>query len=122
MSYIDVATLLPVHLCRDNEGQLWIYKSRVKITVAKETCTSNVPLFAPAVAILEKYKGWDPENPDGPCLPVPSNQKMNEYLKEIAVLCRINKRLTVHIARHCKLAYLLKNNKLQIGNLTWLTI
>lgn len=25
---------------------------------------------------------------------------MNEYLKEIAVLCRINKRLTVHVARH----------------------
>ena len=100
MSYIDVATLLPVHLCRDNEGQLWIHKSRVKITDAKETCTSNVPLLAPAVAILEKYKGWDPENSDGPCLPVPSNQKMNEYLKEIAVLCRINKRLTVHVARH----------------------
>lgn len=100
MSYIDVSTLLPVHLCRDNKGQLWIHKSRVKITTAKETCTSNVPLLAPAVAILEKYKGWDPNNPDGPCLPVPSNQKMNEYLKEIAVLCRINKRLTVHVARH----------------------
>ena len=100
MSYIDVSTLLPVHLCRDNKGQLWIHKSRVKITTAKEICTSNVPLLAPAVAILEKYKGWDPNNPDGPCLPVPSNQKMNEYLKEIAVLCRINKRLTVHVARH----------------------
>ena len=25
---------------------------------------------------------------------------MNEYLKEIATLCRINKRLTVHVARH----------------------
>ena len=100
MSYIDVSTLLPVHLCRDNKGQLWIHKSRVKITTAKESCTSNVPLLAPAVAILEKYKGWDPNNPDGPCLPVPSNQKMNEYLKEIAVLCRINKRLTVHLGRH----------------------
>ena len=100
MSYIDVSTLLPAHLCRDNKGQLWIHKSRVKITAAKETCTSNVPLLAPAVAVLDKYKGWNPDNPDGPCLPVPSNQKMNEYLKEIATLCRINKRLTVHTARH----------------------
>lgn len=100
MSYIDVSTLLPIHLYRDNKGQLWIHKSRVKITAAKETCTSNVPLLAPAVAILDKYKGWNPDNPDGPCLPVPSNQKMNEYLKEIATLCRINKRLTVHVARH----------------------
>lgn len=100
MSYIDVRTLLPAHLCRDNYGQLWIHKSRVKVTVAKETCTSNVPLLAPAITILEKYKGWNPDNPDGPCLPIPSNQKMNEYLKEIATLCRINKRLTVHAARH----------------------
>ena len=100
MSYIDVSTLLPIHLYRDNKGQLWIHKSRVKITAAKETCTSNVPLLAPAVAILDKYRGWNPDNPDGPCLPVPSNQKMNEYLKEIATLCRINKRLTVHVARH----------------------
>lgn len=75
MSYIDVSTLLPVHLCRDNKGQLWIHKSRVKITAAKETCTSNVPLLAPAVAILDKYRGWNPDNPDGPCLPVPSNQR-----------------------------------------------
>ena len=102
MSYIDVSTLLPTHLCRDNKNQLWIHKSRVKVTAAKETCTSNVPLLAPAVAILDKYKGWDSDNPDGPCLPVPSNQKMNEYLKEIATLCRINKRLTVHQARHNK--------------------
>ena len=100
MSYIDVSTLLPTHLCRDNKNQLWIHKSRVKVTAAKETCTSNVPLLAPAVDMLDKYKGWDSDNPDGPCLPVPSNQKMNEYLKEIATLCRINKRLTVHVARH----------------------
>ena len=33
-------------------------------------------------------------------LPVPSNQKMNEYLKEIADLCGIEKKLTSHIARH----------------------
>lgn len=25
---------------------------------------------------------------------------MNEFLKEIATLCRVNKRLTVHVARH----------------------
>ncbi len=33
-------------------------------------------------------------------LPVLSNQKMNNYLKEIADLCGINKELTFHIARH----------------------
>ena len=33
-------------------------------------------------------------------LPVPSNQKFNAYLKEIADLCGITKKLTVHIGRH----------------------
>lgn len=33
-------------------------------------------------------------------LPVPCNQKMNSYLKEIADLCLIKKNLTTHTARH----------------------
>ena len=33
-------------------------------------------------------------------LPVPSNQKMNNYLKEVADLCGITKNLTFHTARH----------------------
>jgi len=33
-------------------------------------------------------------------LPILSNQKMNQYLKEIADACQIDKYLTFHIARH----------------------
>lgn len=33
-------------------------------------------------------------------LPVNSNQRFNSYLKEIADLCGINKKITTHIARH----------------------
>ena len=33
-------------------------------------------------------------------LPIVSNQKMNAYLKEIADICNISKRLTTHVARH----------------------
>ena len=33
-------------------------------------------------------------------MPVDSNQRYNGYLKEIAVLCGINKHLTTHTARH----------------------
>ena len=33
-------------------------------------------------------------------LPVPCNQKMNSYLKEIADLCLKKKNLTTHPARH----------------------
>ena len=100
LSYIDVKTLCPAHLYKDNEGKLWIHKARVKITTHKESCTCNVPLLEPALVILKKYKNWNPEDSEGPCFPIPSNQKMNEFLKEIATLCRVNKRLTVHVARH----------------------
>jgi site-specific recombinase XerD len=33
-------------------------------------------------------------------LPKISNQKINEYLKEISDLCQINKKLTHYVARH----------------------
>ena len=33
-------------------------------------------------------------------LPVHSNQKMNEYLKELADICGITKNLSMHVARH----------------------
>jgi site-specific recombinase XerD len=32
--------------------------------------------------------------------PVKSNQKINEYLKEIQILCGIDKDITFHMARH----------------------
>lgn len=37
---------------------------------------------------------------DTKLFPMPSNQKVNEYLKEIASICNINKNLTFHTARH----------------------
>lgn len=33
-------------------------------------------------------------------LPIKSNQKSNDYLKEVAAICWIDKRLTTHTARH----------------------
>ena len=33
-------------------------------------------------------------------LPIPSNKKLNAYLKELADICGITTRLTFHIARH----------------------
>ena len=37
---------------------------------------------------------------DGKLFPVLTNQKTNSYLKEIADLCGIKKKLTFHLARH----------------------
>jgi site-specific recombinase XerD len=43
-------------------------------------------------------------------LKVKSNQKYNEYLKELADLCDIDMKLTTHIARHTFIVYLLNKH------------
>lgn len=53
-----------------------------------------------ALEIIEKYEDHPKCIYEDAVLPVPSNQKMNAYLKEIADLCGVRKELTFHIAQH----------------------
>ena len=70
--------------------------------------TASIRLLDIPIAILKKYKG---KLPDGKLLPVISNQRVNDYLKEIAAMCGINKKLTFHMARHsCATSVLLAND------------
>lgn len=71
----------------------------------------NIPLLRPALRILEKYAEYRAAT--GRLLPVPSNQKMNAYLKELATLCGVAKNLTTHCARHWHQKYLLNDRYLQ---------
>ncbi|MFK1776620.1 site-specific integrase, partial [Bacteroides fragilis] len=57
-----------------------------------------------------KYKD---KLPNGMILPIISNQKVNDYLKEIASICGINKNLTFHVASHSVFSFFLKINSLQ---------
>ena len=50
--------------------------------------------------IIEKYKKNDYCKTHNRLLPMNSNQRYNAYLKEIADLCGIKKKLTTHTARH----------------------
>ena len=94
-AFVDVEHLTPKDVVKGIDGSIWIYTNR------KKTGTqSNVPLLQPALDILEKYKEHKYCISQEKLLPVKSNQKMNAYLKEIADLCGIQKRLTMHIARH----------------------
>jgi len=94
LAFIDVKNLLYEDI-EEKNGMLWIKKKRQK---TKNWC--NVPLLAPAVNIMNKYKDNAICLKTGLVLPVMSNQKMNAYLKEIADLCEINKNLSTHTARH----------------------
>ena len=89
LSYIDIKTLLPEHIERDNEGRIWIKKRRVKTGVL-----SRIPLLPMAKMILDKYKGGER------MLPIQDPADINKYLKDIAILCNINKRITFHTSRH----------------------
>lgn len=60
----------------------------------------KLPLLEEAKRILEKYEEDSHNVNTNELLPVFSDQKINKYLKEIAILCKIKKNLTFHVARH----------------------
>lgn len=95
LAFIDVQQLAPEHIVRDNNGNLWIRKPRQK---TKNMC--NIPLLDIPQEILRKYADHPTCRKKGVLLPVPCNQKMNSYLKEIADICMIRKNLTTHTFRH----------------------
>lgn len=89
LSYIDIKTLDSKHFETDGEGRIWIKKHRVKTGVL-----SRVPLLPMAKMILDKYKGGKH------LIPIQDPSDINKYLKDIAILCGINKRITFHTSRH----------------------
>ena len=111
LAFIDVYNLRPEHVSENNNGNLWIVKPREK---TNNLC--NIPLLSIPKQILEKYK----DNPycmdKGTLLPVPCNQKMNSYLKEIADLCGIRKNLTTHTARHSFASVIALANNVSLPN------
>ena len=89
LSYIDIKTLAPEHFEKDSAGRIWIKKRRIKTGVL-----SRIPLLPIAKLILDKYKGGEK------LLPIQDPADINKYLKDIAILCGINKRICFHTSRH----------------------
>jgi len=94
LAFIDVFNLTENEIRKAYDNQYWIMTERVK---TKEIV--NVPLLEVPLAIIEKYRNNKKYKGDK-LLPVSSNQKMNEYLKEIATICNVKKNLSTHIGRH----------------------
>lgn len=92
LAYIDLKHLSADMLRRWPDGNLWIDTKRQKTDVPVHVRLLDIP-----IRLIEKYGGTT----EGDLLfPVPSNQKVNAYLKEIASVCGIDKDLTFHMARH----------------------
>lgn len=92
LAYIDVRALKPENIVPLNRVE-WIMSKRIKTGTP-----INVVLFEGAKLIVKKYEG--DRRCKGHLFPILCNQKMNQYLKEIAASCGINKNLTFHMARH----------------------
>lgn len=88
LAYNEMSKLESKHIEIGFDGMQWI-----KMIRDKTNKLVSVPLLPKAILILEKYQ----ENIL--LLPIISNQQFNSYLKEIADIVGIEKRLTHHIAR-----------------------
>ena len=92
LSYCDVKSLTKGHIKKIGDTE-FIIKDRLQTKVE-----ADIPLIAPAQFIINKYKEVHTE--DKPFMPIISNQKINQYLKEIANKLNIKTKLTYHVARH----------------------
>lgn len=110
LAYIDAYQLKKTDIKKGVDGNLWIMSER-----QKTNSTTNVPLLPQALKVIEKYKEHPLCIQRGTVLPVSSNQKMNEYLKEIAILCGFPFTLNTHIARRTFGSTVTLNNNVPIN-------
>ena len=82
LRYSDVANLKAENITED----------KIHFTTIKTADTLDIELNKYSRAILDKYKGSTFSK--GRVLPVISNQKMNDYLKEVAKICGLNTPIT----------------------------
>lgn len=93
LAYIDLSQLRKTNIRKDNSGNFYIEKQRQKtgqLTI--------VPLLESAIRILKKYSSSDDFRDFS--WYVSTNQKMNEQLKVIGSLAKLEKQLHFHLARH----------------------
>ncbi len=95
LAFVNVKKLKASEIQIGIDNNKWIFTNRQKTNTP-----SRIPLLPFALEILKQYKGHTACINSDRVLPVLSNQKYNEYLKEIANLCGIKKDLTIHTARH----------------------
>jgi site-specific recombinase XerD len=95
LSYIDVQKLTRAEITVGQDGEEWLIVNRQKTDSQSRVLLLPVPL-----QIIARYEHEPQCEVSGKLLPVSSNQKVNEYLKEIAAVCGIDRSISFHIARH----------------------
>lgn len=93
LSFIDICCLTSDDIKVGPDKRLWIMILRHKTGLE-----SNIPLLRIPLDIMRKYTNRNSIEKN--LFPIKSNQKTNEYLKEIADLCGIKKNVTFRVSRH----------------------
>ena len=88
--YQDIKNLQPYNIITAKDGTRWL-----SIRRQMHSSSWQIPLLENACQIIDKYKDNGTEN----LLPVPSIQKVNAYLKEIASQCGLDRNLSFQSAR-----------------------
>ncbi|WP_426478016.1 site-specific integrase [Chryseobacterium sp. CBSDS_008] len=109
LSYIDAYQLTWEDIKEASDGNLWIMSDR-----QKTKSNTDIPLLPKALEIMAKYKDHPLCLNRKKVLPGRSNQKMNEYLKEIAALCDVFTSLNTHKARRTFASTVTLNNGVPI--------
>jgi len=94
LAYAEVNRLTNDNITKGIDGELWLSMTRKK---TKKNI--SIPLLEQAISLIEKYKDHPEAVNKGKVFPVKSNQKLNEYLKELTVRADIEKEITTHTAR-----------------------
>lgn len=95
IAYIDIMSLSQENIIKGIDGNDWIFTSRQK---TKEPV--KVPLLSKSCYLIEKYKNHPLTQETNTLFPKITNEKVNFYLKEIALATGLKKNLTFHMARH----------------------
>lgn len=93
---------LSIEQIRSNDKTSFIYREQIKTGES-----INIPLVPEAMLIIEKYNDNENRLVNNKVLPNISNQNFNLYLKAIAGLVGLNKKLTHHVARHTFATFLM---------------
>ncbi len=113
LAYSDVKKLSNENIVNGSNGEKWIKIKRTKTKVE-----SSIPILPIALDILEFYRTNHKCISDEKLLPVYSNQKINEYLKEITALCELDFDISFHTARHTFATSVTLNNGVPIDTVS----
>jgi len=92
IAYSDICRLRKDQIISDSGKSMYIHLYRTK---------TNHPAFIPLLPQAKKIASFYIGKGESEYLfPTISNQKSNAYLKELADICHIRKRVTFHLARH----------------------